>query len=316
MEVKDYYDILGVNRSASQDEIKKAYRKLARKYHPDVNPDDPNAETRFKEINEAHEVLSDPDKRQKYDQFGAQWQAYERAGGQPGGFDWSQWTTQQPGSSYGTRTVSPEEFEQMFGGGGGGFSDFFDTLFGGFGGGSSTRTRTRAPRRGRDAEYPLDVTLEEAFHGTTRSLQWDDGSTAEVRIPRGVYTGAKVRLSGRGEAGIGGDQRGDLYLNITVLPHARYEREGDDLRMTVPVDLYTAVLGGKIDVAVLDRTVKLTIPEGTQNGRVFRLRGLGMPNMRNRDQRGDLLAVVDVTLPKNLSAEERELFEKLRQFRQ
>lgn len=314
MQVKDYYDILGVNRSASQDEIKKAYRKLARKYHPDVNPDDPNAETRFKEINEAHEVLSDPDKRQKYDQFGAQWQAYERAGGQPGGFDWSQWTTQQPGSSHGTRTVSPEEFEQMFGGGGGGFSDFFETLFGGFGGGG-TRTRTRTPRRGRDTEYPLDVTLEEAFHGTTRSLQWDDGSTVEVRIPRGVYTGAKVRLSGRGEAGIGGDQRGDLYLIVTVLPHARYEREGDDLRTTVPVDLYTAVLGGKVDVAALDRTVKLTIPEGTQNGRVFRLRGLGMPNMRNRDQRGDLLAVVDVSLPKTLSAEERGLFEKLRQLR-
>lgn len=322
VDYKDYYQILGVGKSASQDEIKKAYRKLARKYHPDVNKDDPKAEDRFKEVNEAHEVLGDPDKRQKYDQFGSQWQAYQQAGGQPGGFDWSQWGGGGNGGNY--RTVTPEEMAEMFGGMGGmggggsnsGFSSFFDTLFGGMGGGNGQRggfggfggfggaQQPTAMRQ--NSEHPIDITLQEAFNGTTRTLQFDGGRRIDAKIPRGVYTGAKVRLSGQGGGG------GDLYLVITVVDDSRYERDGDDLRMDLPVDLYTALLGGQVAVSALDKTVNLNIPAETQNGKIFRLRGLGMPNMRKPSERGDLYARVDVQLPQNLSDEQRSLFQTLR----
>ncbi|GIV76599.1 DnaJ domain-containing protein [Litorilinea aerophila] len=321
MDYKDYYQILGVPRNATDKEIKKAFRQLAQKYHPDKNPGNKEAEQKFKEINEAYTVLSDPEKRKKYDRFGAQWEQYERAGGRPEDFDWSAWTGGGPRGSYTTRTVTPEEFEQMFGGMGG-FSSFFDALFGsgmgGMGGrpGGSFRQsrgrpgvdfgvheRTAAPPR---TEVPVDITLEEAFHGTTRTLQSEDGTRLEVNIPRGVKTGSRVRARG---------SQGDIYLKINVLPHERFTREGDDLRVRVPVDLYTAVLGGEVQVPTLERPVVLTIPPGTQNGKTFRLRGLGMPNLRQPDKRGDLYAVVEVTLPTNLSEKERSLFEELRKLR-
>jgi curved DNA-binding protein len=320
MEYKDYYQTLGVNEDASQDEIKKAYRKLARKHHPDVNPGDKAAEERFKGINEAYEVLSDADKRQKYDQFGAQWQQYERTGGRPEDFDWAQWRAQPGGARTSTRTVTPEEFEQMFGGGAGGFSDFFETLFG-------SRGRPRAggfadqeyyqprPRRGRDSEHNVQITLVEAFHGTTRVLQWEDGRQIEAKISRGVRNGSRLRLSGQGQPGANGGSPGDLYLKIEVVPRPGFQREGDDLTVTVPVDLYTALLGGQVQVSTLDRAVKLTIPPGTANGKVFRLRGLGMPNLRNPDQRGDLYATVHVQLPQDLSQKEEELVQQLRDMR-
>jgi curved DNA-binding protein len=318
MEFKDYYQILGVEKNASVDEIKKAYRKLARKHHPDVNPGDQSAEERFKDINEAYQVLSDPEKRKKYDQFGAQWQQYARAGGRPEDF-WTQWGA-EPGrgrARANTRTVSPEELEQMFGGAGGGFgfSDFFDALFGGGfpgSGFSEQRSRQVRPRKGRDAEHSIDITLEEAFYGTIRALQWEDGRRIEARIPRGVKTGSRVRLQGQGGAGAGGGAAGDLYLQVRVLPHDHFERDGDDLHVTVPVDLYTALLGGQANVSTIDRTVSLTIPPETANGRVFRLRGLGMPKLRSPDERGDLYAAVEVQLPRNLSEREKELFEQLR----
>jgi curved DNA-binding protein len=321
MEIKDYYQILGVDKNASVDEIKKAYRKLARQHHPDVNPGDKLAEERFKDINEAYQVLSDPEKRQKYDQFGSQWQQYARAGGRPEDF-WSQWGG-YPGQGGGrttTRTVSPEEFEQMFGGSGGGFgfSDFFDALFGGRvpgGGGGGYRQqapRQARPRKGRDAEHSIEITLEEAFYGTLRTLRWEDGRQIEARIPRGVKMGSRVRLQGQGGAGVGGGTAGDLYLQVRVMPHDRFERDGDDLHVTVPVDLYTALLGGQVQVSTIDRTVNLTIPAETANGRVFRLRGLGMPKLRKPDERGDLYAAVEVELPRDLSERERELFEQLR----
>ena len=321
MNYKDYYKILGVDRNASQDEIKKAFRRLARKYHPDMNKGDKDAEEKFKEINEAHEVLSDPEKRQKYDQFGVHWQQYERAGGRPEDFNWDAWRT-QPGGFH-TRTVSPEEFEQLFGnlggiGGMGGFSDFFETLFGGFrraGGAGYARQQVRRPQRGQDAEHTVEITLEEAHRGTTRILQWEDGRKIEAKIPPGVKTGSKVRLRGQGGRGAMGGQSGDLYLKIKVLPHPLFTREGDDLRTNVPVSLYDAILGGEVEVAAIDRRVKLTIPPGTQNGRVFRLRGLGMPNVRNPEKRGDLLVKVNVLLPKDLTPKERELFQKLRDMR-
>jgi len=321
MEYQDYYQVLGVGKSAGADEIKKAYRKLARKYHPDVNPGDAAAEENFKQLNEAYEVLSDPEKRQKYDQFGAQWRQYERAGGRPEDFDWARWTGQPGGQRTYGRSVTPEEFEQMFGGSGG-FSDFFETLFGGMGrqqtgGFTDFGGRQHQPRvsRGRDVEHTVQVTLEEAFHGATRTLQWEGGRAIEARIPRGVQTGSRIRLSGQGATGMAGGQAGDLYLRVEVLPHATFAREDDNLRVTVPVDLYTAVLGGTIEVPTIDRTVKLTVPPETANGKVFRLRGLGMPNLRNPDQRGDLYAAIEVQLPQNLSEQEKDLFRQLRDFR-
>ncbi|RME60400.1 MAG: J domain-containing protein [Caldilineae bacterium] len=315
MEVKDYYRILGVSKDADEKEIKKAYRKLARQYHPDMNPGDAEAEQRFKEISEAYAVLSDPEKRKKYDRFGAQWEQYERAGVNPDDFARGFGGFGSPGGQTYTRTITPEEFEQIFGGFGGsggmgggmsGFSDFFESLFGG--GPSRTRQRsgfegfsTRTPRP-RTAEAEAEITLEEAFHGTTRTLQREDGRRIEVTIPKGVRTGSKVRA-------------GDVTLRIRVKPHSRFRREGDDLYVTVPVDLYTAVLGGEVQVPTLERPVMLTIPAGTQNGKRFRLRGLGMPKLKTPDQRGDLYAEVEVQVPTRLSPEERRLFEQLRALR-
>jgi len=340
MNVQDYYQTLGVSKNADEKTIKKAYRKLARQYHPDVNPGDKTAEDRFKAINEAYEVLSDPEKRQKYDQFGAQWQQYERAGGRPEDFNWSQWAAQPGGrgQSY-TRSVSPEEFAQMFGGAnGGGFSDFFETLFGdmgqrptggmgqrptggqqqgGFGytdfsGGQSYQPR---PRQGRDTEHTIQVTLEEAFQGATRTLQWENGRSIQAKIPRGVDTGSRIRLSGQGQSGQAGGPAGDLYLVVEVLPHPVFQREGDNLKMDLSVDLYTAVLGGQAEVHAIDKTVSLTIPPETANGKVFRLGGLGMPKLRQPDKRGDLYVTLKVNLPQKLTTKEKELFEELRALR-
>ena len=319
MEYKDYYQVLGVNKSASQDEVKKAYRKLARKHHPDVNPGNKAAEEKFKEINEAYEVLSDPEKRKKYDQFGAQWQQYTRSGGQPEDFDWSQWTAQPGGGRTYTRRVTPEEFEQMFGGGLGGFSDFFETLFGGMGSQGTTgfggRNFAPRPRRGQDSEQTLQITLEEAYHGTGRTLQWEDGRKVEAKIPPGVKTGSRVRLKGKGTAGASGGEAGDLFLQIDVLSHPTIQRDGNDLKVKVPVDLYTSLLGGEVEVRAMDKTVKLTIPPETANGKVFRLKGLGMPVLNKAEQRGDLYATVEVVLPRNLSEEEKRLLRQLRSLR-
>lgn len=324
MDYKDYYKILGVDKSADKDGLKKAYRKLARKHHPDVNPGDKASEEKFKEINEAYEVLSDPEKRKKYDQFGAQWQQYSHGGGRPEDFDWSQWRAGSGGGSQ-TRTVTPEEFEQMFGGsfgnmgGLGGFSDFFEMLFGGMGqrstSGMRSRSRENRSSLGQDAEQVVEISLEDAFHGTSISLQWEGGRRIEAKIPPGVKTGSRIRLGGQAGPGQGGGSSGDLYLKIQVKPHPKYKREVDDLKVSLPVDLYTAILGGTVRVPAIDRSVELTIPAGTGNGKSFRLRGLGMPNLRNPQQRGNLIATVQVQLPAELSAEERQLFEKLRELR-
>lgn len=331
MNVKDYYKTLGVKKNADAEEIKKAYRKLARKYHPDVNPDDKSAEERFKDINEAYEVLSDEEKRAKYDRFGAEWQHYSRAGGRPEDFNWTNWGTGQPGAGGSTqyRTVSPEEFEQMFGrsaGGGSGFSDFFDFLFGamggrqgGFGGNYSSAddffsgTRQQQTAAISDQEHPIQISLEEAFHGTTRTLQWETGRRVEAKIPRGVRTGSKVRLSGQGGSSDG--RAGDLYLKVEVLPHPVFERDGDDLKMTIPVDLFTVLLGGKVSVPAIDKSVNLTIPAGTRNGKVFRLSKLGMPKLRHPDERGDLYVTIGVELPDNLNEEEKEIVKQWRAIR-
>ena len=320
MDYKDYYKTLGVDKNASQDEIKKAFRKLARKHHPDMNKGDnaKAAEEKFKELNEANQVLSDPDKRQKYDQFGAHWQQYGRAGGQPEDFNWNPWQTQGAGG-FNQRTMSQEELEQIFGGigGAGGFSDFFETLFGGAGRGGVDfgQRRVRRPQRGQDAEHTVEITLEEAHRGASRILQWEDGRKIEAQIPPGVKTGSKVRLRGQGQRGASGGQSGDLFLKVKVLPHPLFKREGDNLRTNVPVGLYDALLGDELEVAAIDQRIKLTIPPETKNGKTFRLRGLGMPNMRDPKKKGDLLVKVNVLLPKKLSVEEKELFKKLRGMR-
>jgi curved DNA-binding protein len=318
MDYKDYYKILGVGKNAGQDEIKKAYRKLARQHHPDVNKGDSGSEERFKEINEAFQVLSDPEKRQKFDQLGAQWNQYTHAGGRPEDFNWSQWRTQPGTANSYTRTVSPEDLEQIFGGGRGGFSSFFETLFGGdvaFNNYPAGQTYQPRSHRGHDTETAVEISLEEAFRGTTRSLQWQDGRQIAANIPPGVHSGSRVRLAGQGEPGMAGGSSGDLYLQIQVAPHPRYQREGDDLRLEIPVDLYTALLGGKVEVSSIDRTVNLTIPAGTHNGKTFRLRGLGMPKLRNKEQRGDLYAIVRIQLPDKLSQKEIDLFKQLRNLR-
>jgi curved DNA-binding protein len=319
MNYQDYYQTLGVSKTATQEEIKKAYRKLARKYHPDLNPGDKSSEEKFKGINEAYEVLSDVAKREKYDRFGASWQQYERTGGRPEDFDWSQWSSGQPGGGSSGRPLTQEDLEQMFGGSGGlgGFSDFFEVLFGNLGGqrrgGTGTRERTMRQVRGRDSEQTVHISLEDAFQGTTVSLQWEDGRRIEAKIPPGVKTGSRVRFGGQGEAVPGGGQAGDLYLIIEVSPHSTFERDGDDLKVNLPVDLYTAVLGGKVTVSTLDRSVELTVPPETNSGKVFRLRGLGMPKLKSPQERGNLYATVQVQIPQKLSEKERQLFEQLRE---
>ncbi|MCG6973570.1 MAG: J domain-containing protein [Desulfobacterales bacterium] len=320
MEYKDYYSILGVDRKAGQDEIKKAFRKLARKYHPDVNQEDSGAAERFKEISEAYEVLSDPEKRRKYDELGAQWQHHQRAGGRSEGFNWNQWQS-QPNKQHSYRTVSPEEFEELFGKEGG-YSDFFQNLFGGAarrqespGASDQQFYYEAAARRGQDIEHGLQVTLNEAFHGTRRVLEWEDGRKIEAKIPRGVKTGSRVRLKGQGAPGLGGGEPGDLYLTIEVLPDKRFQRDNDDLKTTIPVDLFAMLLGGKVSVAGIDRTVVLDIPPETRNGRLFRLRGLGMPKMKQPDQRGDLYVIVEALLPQNLTAGEKQLAEQWKNMR-
>ena len=312
MDYKDYYNTLGISKTATEGEIKTAYRKLARRYHPDVNKD-PKAEDKFKEVYEAYQVLSDPEKRKKYDQFGSEWQRYQSSGGQPGGFDWGRWQQAPQGGQPGYRTVSQEEFNDMFGGLGG-FSDFFNTLFGqsGFSTGQSFSRGSRSPQRtaqsAQSMEHEVEITLEEAYAGTKRTLQFEDGRKIEASIPPGVNTGSRVRLSGQA----GG---ADLFLKIKVLPHSVFTRKGDDLTATVPVDLYTAILGGEVSVDTLGKPVRLTIPEGTDSGKTMRLKGLGMPNLKKPTEFGDLYARIEVHLPGHLTPAEKEKFREIRNMR-
>jgi curved DNA-binding protein len=326
MEFKDYYATLGVSKTATEKEIKQAFRKMARKYHPDVNPGDKSAETRFKEINEAYEVIGDPDKRKKYDELGSNWKMYEqaqRAGGGAGGFDPSRWgfnPGEGGGGSQGSyRTMTAEEMRDLFGNDDP-FSDFFHAFFSG-GGESDMRgrggragTRSRA-RQGRDVEHTIDLSLEDAYKGITRRLSLkNDGQsrTVDVRIPPGVGDGSRVRVSGEGEQGLGGAASGDLYLRVRQVPDSRFERKGQHLHATVRVPVTTAVLGGKAKVPNLGgKPLWLKIPAGTQNGQVFRLNGHGMPLVGKPGEHGDLYATVEAELPRQLTPEERTHYEAL-----
>jgi len=303
MDYKDYYKILGVDKNADEKEIKKAYRRLARQFHPDMNPGDKAAEARFKEINEANEVLSDPEKRRKYDELGTNYQRWQQAGAQGNGFDWSQWMTGAPG---GTR-VEYADFDDIFGGNSG-FSDFFEAIFGGAsmrGAPRGTGTRGRVSAAPRDIEQEVEITLEEAFRGTQRLMEVD-GRRLEVKIPAGVKTGSKVRMAGEGPASGRSGARGDIYLVIRVLPHPTFERRGDDLHCEAPVDLFTALLGGEVRVPTFAGPVVLRIPPSTQSGRSFRLTQQGMPKLRSTEH-GDLYVKVRVMLPEKLTDREQQL---------
>ena len=308
MEYKDYYKILGVTKSASSDEIRKAYRRLARKYHPDVNPDNKQAEDHFKEINEAYEVLGDSEKKGKYDRLGSNWSQYQQTGGAPGGFDWSRWSstgpTQGTGRGYRSEYVN---LDDLFGGSG--FSDFFESIFGA-GARAQGAHSNRRLSKGRDIEQPTTIGLEEAYHGTQRIFQVGP-RRLEIKIPRGVRTGSRVRVASAGEPGLNGGPPGDLYLLITVREHPRYRREGDDLRVELPVDLYEMVLGGQVTVQTIKGRVALTIPPGTKAGQTFRLLKQGMPDLRASSQLGNLYVEVQPIIPQSLSEREEELFRQL-----
>lgn len=330
MDFKDYYATLGVSKSASEKEIKQAFRKLARKFHPDVNPGDQSAEAKFKEINEAYEVLGDPEKRQKYDELGSNWKMYEqaqRAGGGAGAgapFDMGGFNVHfgGRGAQGGYRTMTAEEMQELFGNQDP-FSDFFRTFFSGGGepetgrrgGGRASSGRAPRARQGRDVEHPIDLSLDDAYKGTTRrlSLKHDGHArTVDVRIPAGVGEGSRVRVSGEGEQGTSGARSGDLYLRVHLTPDSRFERKGQDLHAKVRVPVTTAVLGGEAEVPNLGgKPLRLKIPQGTQNGQVFRLKGHGMPIIGKPGEHGDLYATVEVELPRQISPEERAHYEAL-----
>jgi DnaJ-class molecular chaperone len=323
-EFKDYYKILGVKKNASEKEIRSAFRKLARKYHPDVNPNNKEAEEKFKEINEANEVLSDPEKRKQYDEMVDYYEKYGRWPGAAAGAGAGARGGYGPGGgTYQYRTVSPEDLEDLFGGQSP-FSDFFETYFGGgrggFGGmggmgGAGRRAGTyyNQPTRGQDVESTVDVTLPEAYTGATRTFELTepDGRTRrlEVKIPAGVDEGSRIRIAGQGGQGPAG--RGDLYLIVHMLPDPHYRREGTTLYEKVDVPLTTAMLGGEVPVSLPDgKRLMLRIPAGTQNDKAFRLRGKGMPRLGQPENRGDLYAEVNVVLPTQLNDEQRHLFEQ------
>jgi curved DNA-binding protein len=310
MDYKDYYKVLGVAKGASEKEIKAAYRKLARKHHPDFNPGKKEAEARFKEVNEAYEVLGDPEKRKRYDELGANWNAFRDRGPTPG----AGW----PGGVRG-------EYEDI---GGGGFSDFFRTFFGGgfpgaggFGGrtgrgggfpGGFGGADEELFGRSADAEGEVELTLAEVLKGTTREVRVSgDEKSVEVKIPPGVREGSRVRVAGRGGKGPG-SRRGDLYLTVRLVPDPAFERKGEDLATTFRVPLTVAVLGGEAQVPTLDGPVGIRVPAGTPAGRVFRLRAHGLPKAGQKGSRGDLMATLAVELPQHLTARQKELFEELR----
>lgn len=283
---KDYYDTLGVNRNASDEDIKKAFHRMAKKYHPDANPDNPAAEAKFKDVNEAYETLKDSDKRAQYDQFGADYERFQGFNNQQSGFGGFRTNVDMDGT---------------------GFADIFETLFSG----ANARTRGRRPARGQDIDHRVTISLREAYDGTTRYVTKGE-RRIKVNIPAGAATGTKVRLVGEGDAGMLGGTAGDLYLVVEVTPDKQFERDGDNLYVDVDVDMFTALLGGEVLVPTLNRSVKMKIPAGTQSGQRLRVAGKGMPILRKKDSFGNLYARVRITVPKQLTTEQKDLVRQLR----
>lgn len=328
MQYKDYYKILEVDKSASQDEIKKSYRRLARKYHPDVNKDDPSAEKKFKDLQEANEVLGNAENRKLYDQVGANWKQYKNNGGSAQGFNWNDYAQGAGGGrreraySYSNRGADP-----FAGGGAGGFSDFFETIFGrgftqdphGAGatyrpGGTGRQSQQQSTAfRGKDVNAELDISFEEAYTGTEKSFSFQ-GERLKVKVPPGIKDGQKLKLKGKGQVNRRGSA-GDLFITIKVKESNKFTVKGKDIYCDVPVDLYTAVLGGSMTVPKPGGSVKIKIPAETQSGKTFRLANLGMPEFNNESKRGNLYARVMIQIPEDITKKERNLFEKLADLR-
>jgi curved DNA-binding protein len=303
MDYKDYYEILGVAPNADKKVIQQTFRKLARKYHPDINPGNKEAEEKFKTINEAYQVLSNAEQRQKYDELRTQYQQWQQAGDRQQDFNWQNWSA-QPGKGAHVQYANPEDLEDLFGNDSP-YSDFFTNIFGQAykSGKSRDQDTASTPRRGRDVEYEVDLTLKEAFHGVDRLLEMN-GHRIKASIPPGVRTGLRVRLAGQGEPGQNNGLAGDLYLIVHILPDKDFEREGDNLHMEVPVDIFTAIAGGEIRISTLERALILKIPPRTNSGQSFRLRGKGMPHLGDPKTHGDLFALVNLVLPDPLSDQE------------
>lgn len=310
MEYKDYYKILGVDKNATKEDIKKAYRKLAMKFHPDKTKGDSSAEEKFKSINEANEVLSDPEKRKKYDELGSNWQNYQQSGGNSQGFDWNSYANQgSNGYQY------SGNFEDVFGNSG--YSDFFDMFFGGgFGNERKSRrgARSNVSNRGQDLQAVIEITLKEAYSGTSKLFSYNNQSI-KLNIKPGISEGQVLKLAGKGGTGIRGGQAGDLLISIKILPDAIFERKGDDLYANLYVPLYDAVLGGKVEFQSLKGKVKIDVSKDCSNDKIFRLPKLGMPVYGKSAEYGDLYLTVKIVLPKNLTANERDLFLELKKLR-
>ena len=295
MDYKDYYKVLGVDKKASQEEIKKTYRKLAVKFHPDKNPGDKKAEEKFKEINEAYDVIGDVEKRKKYDDLGENWQQYQQRGA--------------PNNSN-QQYYNPQGGSQHFGDEGG-FSDFFESFFGGASSGfGGSRQRSARKMKGEDYQAETTITLEEAFHGTTRQINLST-QKLNLKLKPGITEGQILRMKEKGAPGINGGPDGDLFITIHIQKHHLYERKGDDLYFDQPLDAYTAILGGKLSVHAIDKALNINIPAGTDSGKVFRLKGMGMPHEKDANQRGDSYVRVMITVPKHLSEEDKEILSKL-----
>ena len=306
MNFKDYYKSLEVSKTATADEIKKSYRKLARKYHPDVNPGNKEAEEKFKEISEAYEVLSHPENRKKYDELGADFKKYEQAGhAGGGGFDWSKYAQQgqRPGGQY--RGAE----EDMFGGG---FSDFFESIFGGSFGGGGSRQR-QAPSKGQDYSAEMELSLPEAYAGSTRIINVNN-QQLRIKVKPGVAEGQVLKLAGKGGPGARG-VNGDLYITVKIAPDATYKRKGNDLHKDEHINLFTALLGGEALVHTLDGDIKMNIPAGTQSGTVLRIKNKGFPIYDKPDTFGNLYLKIKIDIPKQLSDKEKELVKQWKEMR-
>ncbi|MEO8406508.1 MAG: J domain-containing protein [Chitinophagaceae bacterium] len=302
MMAKDYYSILGISKTATADEIKKAYRKLAIKYHPDKNPGNKESEEKFKEISHANEVLSNPDNRKKYDQFGENWNRMDEPRGQGSG-------QYRAGGFGGGQPFQSEGDQSGFFNGGEDYAGIFENLFGG----SGRRTHNSNQRfKGQDVQAEMSISLEEGFHGAAKVFTINN-ENIRIQLKPGAYTGLTIKLAGKGGKGVNGAAAGDLYITINILPHLIYSRDGDHLRQAISIDLFTAVLGGETQVDSLSGAMKIKIPAGTQNGKMLRLKGKGMPVYNKPNQYGDLLVEISVQVPEKLSDEQKELFKQLQE---
>ncbi len=304
MDFKDYYKILGVSKTATADEIKKAYRKLAIKYHPDKNPGNKAAEEKFKEMNEANDVLSDLEKRKKYDELGSNYNSYQQQNGSEG-FDWSKWSNSGQGRQHTQQSSGGESFGE------GDFSDFFENIFGQTSGGRRGRTRSS---KGSDHNAKFAITLNEAYHGASKEFSLS-GKKIRIKLKPGTGNGQVIKLKGYGSSGSGGESAGDLYITIEIEDQPPFKREGDDLYADASVDLYTALLGGKTNIQTIKGPTRITIPKETESGKVLRLKGLGMPVYGKENEFGDYYVKINVHFPKNLNAEEIQLFKSLEKLR-